>query len=624
MTESPRWYFREFLPGDNVSDPDFARALFSSEGEAPLARSLIREGIQNSLDARRDGQEGVRVHIRLLDVPAAEAYQFSGELWKHLKAETHGLEDPPTEGQPIACLVFEDFGTHGLRGDPEHWQPSDIQRNPFFLFFRALGRSGKSDEARGRWGVGKFVFPMSSKAHVIWGLTVPSDTRTPLLMGRTVLRTHTIGETHYHPDGHWGVRQNQDSQLVSAARDAAIVNRFRTLFGLERRHEPGLSIVVPWVDPTITLQGIRVSILEEYFMPLLREELTITLSSERGQEVIGADAVRAQAKAASTEAARRRLELAVAIADGKSQCFMWPSTFNYDDTEWRMTENDDGFRERLRGALESGSPVTVVLPVTVRPKNEPQRSGTLKLHLMASEGLGGVRPLLIRDGISVSEEKTKTIHDFAAILTADGCALAAMIGDAETPAHERLQHELLKNKYVYPRKMLSFMREAAYSLLRAVWAQEDGDDPLALASFFPVVEGAGKTRQKTSPATPGPEPEPAPTPEIPRTAKRFHVRRVEGGFRIAGPPGAETLPEQLSAIVAYDIRRGNPFKKYRSFDFDLGGSDIMVDAVDCEVCATAPNRLAIRPFAVGFQVTVTGFDEQRDLVVRVNALGGEE
>lgn len=626
MPASPRWFFREFLPGDNVSDPDFTKALFSSEGEAPLARSLVREGIQNSLDARRDGHAGVRVHIRLMDgsnaVPAAAAAQFTGELWNHLRADTHGLEDPPTEARPISCLVFEDFGTHGLRGDPEHWQPSDIHRNPFFLFFRALGRSGKSDEARGRWGVGKFVFPMSSRAHVIWGLTVPSDNQTPLLMGRTVLRTHTIGATHYHPDGHWGVRQAQGSQLVSAVRDPAIVDRFRTLFGLERRDQPGLSIVVPWIDPEVTFQGIRASILEEYFMPLLRGELTIVLSDGQVQEVVDADSVRAQARAAGTESVRRRLELAVAVADGKSQRFTWPSTFTYDDVDWKASEIDAVFREGLRVVLESGAPVSVELPVSVRPKNQSPKPGTLHLHLMAAEGLGGVRPLLIRDGISVSEEKTKTVHDFVALLTADGCALAAMIGDAETPAHERLQHELLKNRYVYPKKMLSFVREAASSLLRSVWAQDDSDDPLALASFFPVVEGTGKANPKPSPAKPGPEPEPK--PDIPGTAKRFNVRRVEGGFRVAGRPEAEALPEHLSVLVAYDVRRGNPFKKYRSFDFDLNGSETQVDAVGCQVSVTAPNRLAIRPDSVGFQVTVTGFDVERDLVVRVDALGGQE
>lgn len=626
MTAPPRWFFREFAPGDNVSDPDFTKALFSGEGDAPLARSLIREGIQNSLDARRDDVTGVEVRIRLMEgasaVAAKDAEPFTGSLWEHLKAEAHGLEDPPVEALPIPCLVFEDFGTYGLRGDPEHWRPIGIQKNPFFLFFRALGRSGKSDEARGRWGVGKFVFPMSSRAHVIWGLTVPSDSPAPLLMGRTVLRTHTVGTTDFHPDGHWGVRHSHDSNLVSAVRDRDVIGRFRSVFGISRQDEPGLSVVVPWLDPEITIQGIRASILEEYFMPLLRGELTIQLCGADGQEVLNADSVRSQVATAGNLLSRKRLELAVAIADGDCQRFRWPATFTYDDTNWKADDVDAGFREGLRAVLESGSPVTVELPVTVRTKRSGAAApGALYLHLMAAEGVGGVRPLLIRDGISVSEEKTRTVHDFVALLTADRCPLATMIGDAETPAHERLQHELLKNKYIYPKKMLTFVREAASSLLRSVWAQEDGDDPLALASYFPVIEGEGRTRQKPTPAKPGPEPEPK--PDIPGTTKRYNVRKVEGGFRISGRPDAEEFPDQLTAVAAYDVRRGNPFKKFRSFDFDLRGNDLQVESAGCDVTITEANRLTVRPTQAGFQVTVTGFDVQRDLVVRVDALGGQ-
>ena len=41
-------------------------------------------------------------------------------------------------GQNSACpfLVFEDFGTTGLEGDPTQWHPMEGFRNGFFTFFR--------------------------------------------------------------------------------------------------------------------------------------------------------------------------------------------------------------------------------------------------------------------------------------------------------------------------------------------------------------------------------------------------------------------------------------------------------------------------------------------------------
>jgi hypothetical protein len=132
----------------------------------------------------------------------------------------------------------------------------------------------------------------------------------------------------------------------------------------------------------------------------------------------------------------------------------------------------------------------------------------------------------------------------------------------------------------------------------------------------------GKTNKKPSPTKPGLEPEPK--PQILGTKRRYNVRPVDGGFRISGSHDSEMLPEQLSVNVAYDVRRGNPFKKFRPFDFDLSGKGNKISAVGCEVSVTAPNRLVIRPDSIGFEVTVAGFDVQRDLVVRVEALGGRE
>ena len=60
---SSQWHFRKFAPGDNLSDPDFTKALFASDSDSAVARSLVREALQNSLDARAAGAE--RVHVRI-------------------------------------------------------------------------------------------------------------------------------------------------------------------------------------------------------------------------------------------------------------------------------------------------------------------------------------------------------------------------------------------------------------------------------------------------------------------------------------------------------------------------------------------------------------------------------
>src|SRR5439155_24330506 len=119
----------------------------------------------------------------------------------------------PTPGESFRYLVFEDFGTSGLTGDPAQWWPDEHgEPNPFFNYFRAEGISDKHDGARGRHGVGRLVFMFASRVRSIFGLTRRKNGAgsEELLMGTTVLRNHWFGQKPYLPDGWFGVRDDED------------------------------------------------------------------------------------------------------------------------------------------------------------------------------------------------------------------------------------------------------------------------------------------------------------------------------------------------------------------------------------------------------------------------------
>jgi hypothetical protein len=125
---------------------------------------------------------------------------FDG-IWGHLNARGNGLSHPPSSSDVCPFIVFEDFGTIGLQGDVEQYYPIEGKRNPFYYFVRAEGRSDKGEHERGRWGVGKFVFPRSSRGNTVMCATVRSDDGRRLLIGQTVLKTHSLDGKHYTPDG---------------------------------------------------------------------------------------------------------------------------------------------------------------------------------------------------------------------------------------------------------------------------------------------------------------------------------------------------------------------------------------------------------------------------------------
>src|SRR5262249_25880984 len=158
-------------------------------------------------DARRNGQVvRVRIHSSGPEgaLPGAAVAPFLTGAWPHLQARQNGLREVPRPDEVCQHLVFEDFGTTGLDGDPNQWHRVEGVKNGFFTFFRAEGHSDKGELDRGRWGVGKTVFPRASRISTFWGVTTRASDGRRYLMGRSILKSHQITESRFVPDGYYG------------------------------------------------------------------------------------------------------------------------------------------------------------------------------------------------------------------------------------------------------------------------------------------------------------------------------------------------------------------------------------------------------------------------------------
>jgi len=227
-----RWHFNRVKAGDKIREPIHGE-FFATEAIARPGEALIREGIQNSLDA---GQPDSPVTVRILlsgETQAAaqrDMNPFMEGLWPHLQAEGNGLLDAPSPQDPCPFLVFEDFGTTGLTGDTSQWQPLPGVINNFFNFHRADGRSDRGEHERGRWGVGKQVFTRSSRIRTFFTLTVRTDDHRRILMGQAALRSHFFDGVYHSPGGWFGLPpQTGHDGLIRAVEDPLWIKRFVVL-----------------------------------------------------------------------------------------------------------------------------------------------------------------------------------------------------------------------------------------------------------------------------------------------------------------------------------------------------------------------------------------------------------
>ena len=280
MTSAIEWHFDPLTPGQTVREP-IADTHFTSDAVGDPGEALVREGIQNSLDAGTGGPVSVR--IALSEVRTTEVIKYLAGAEFHHRAEDNGLrQDEIEDGPTVSVLAFEDFGTTGLQGDPTSAYPPSNGDSSFYHFFRAEGRTEKEGK-RGSWGLGKDAFYRSGRRNTVFGLTVREGGQA-LLMGKTVLRSHSMSSSRVesqghqrrlYQDGYFGVR-NTEGPVVPAS-DRASIADFRDAFGLERRHEPGLSVVVPWQQEELSAKAIVRAVIRNYAYAILTGNLEVTV-----------------------------------------------------------------------------------------------------------------------------------------------------------------------------------------------------------------------------------------------------------------------------------------------------------------------------------------------------------
>ncbi len=190
----PAWCFRPKRPGEPNREP-IQGEFFASDAISDPGTALVREGIQNALDA--GAKDGSPVLVRILvsgKDERAEVEEFFGEVaWEHFKSSGNGINPNaiPTAAGRCRFIAFEDFSTSGLEGDSaEAFRSPSGGKNHFYHFFRAEGQTDKDASDRGSWGVGKHVFLRASQVSSILALTVRANDGRRMLMGKSVLKSH--------------------------------------------------------------------------------------------------------------------------------------------------------------------------------------------------------------------------------------------------------------------------------------------------------------------------------------------------------------------------------------------------------------------------------------------------
>jgi hypothetical protein len=626
------WTFKEAAPGDRARESQVEK-FFNSDAVANRANAIVREGIQNSLDASSDGAKVV-VRIAIGSWPADQTQNriapYNSGFYEHFNAEAVRAKIPngPAPGEAFRYLTFEDYGTSGLEGDPAQWWPEEHgAANPFFNYFRAEGISDKTEGARGRHGVGRLVFMFASRIRSILALTRRRNDQgtSELIMGTSVLRNHWAGQKPYLPDGWFGIQDRNDPRLVVPIQDnAEFAAQFRKDFALSRENERGLSVVVPWLSEDVSYAEVARAVVGGYYYPILQDKLIVELEGESGErDVIDARSLAAVVARQSPEFASHQGPLiSMAAASLEPLRMIALPTSGANAPKWDAETVGEDVCQAIYDELEDGQLTALRVPVQVRPKGGRRAAAEshFTLFMQRDASLAESQIQFIREGIIISDARPRRTTAVRALVVVDEGPLASFLGDSENPSHTQWQKDLVKDRYVYAPATIEYVVQSVPSLLAIISQRQKKPDSSLLIDLFslptdqpqgPLVKQDKAKRKdggKTSP----------PKIVVPKRPKPYSIDKRASGFVVRrGDPDAPR-PELLSIKVAYGVRHGNPFSRYRKADFDLEKGQVAVEAKSCEVRERGDNWIVVRVDNDDFEVGVTGFDtEHRDLHIDV-------
>ena len=640
------WYPRRKRRGDDFVDP-YGTEIFTDGSLSGLADALVSETLQNAIDAGRsiDGHRPVRVEFRLRTGGKAlrreRAARWFGALLPHLEAAFGGEDSAgrlPHPDRTCPYLTIEDFETCGLTGDPDKdvdATPGDgateQPQNHFVDFLRSDGRTNKNAGEAGSWGIGKNVSPLSSRILSFLALTVRADDGRALAMGKAVLRNRAFRGEQWQPACYCCIEWPEQGGAPQPTDRPEHLDELRGDFGLRRKKEPGLSLVLPYVDDTITMRAIGEAVLRRYGWAILAGVLEVQLDGGQGVEVLDATTVREHAS--DKQDIRESLALKAWAHDlpaGKHRTLR-----KAEGADWKNRRLPDPLRAELKSWLDAGERIALRVPVDVPlPGSGRSEVDEFRMYLAPQEG-PSTKPEFVRGHLTLPNVKgaASTAGVRAVVVIREG-PLADLLRAAEPPSHQTWEKESrnFRDAYRGHAGLLTFVKTACTRILTQVretpvgGSLEEGID-----CFFLPQEGGtifrdrknAALRTKAGPPPPSPEAEEREEPKQPPRRRRLTLEQRDDGFSLL-PGDAEAEPfRRIFVQVAYDVDGGNAFKSHDELDFDFLHPEAAGIHIEpghaAEVEAVEPNRLAVRFHNAHFEVRVTGFDRHRDLRVKYRA-----
>ncbi len=631
------WSFREISSREIKTNPEYLE-FFRSEALRAATDALVREDIQNRLDAIEDRSKPVEVRYKFFSDGLRFGDRWFGKIRPSLEApEVSKLLDRvvPDDSTVVPCLLIEDFNTKGLRGDPKIHRdpPPDAEvRNDFFWFIRNVGRSGKAEGDRGRWGLGKIVYPASSEIRSFFSYSVTADACPPTLIGRSVLCIHSPdGVRDCAPDGFMSYF-DEVANMDLPSHKCEDIEAFKSAFRITRGEEPGLSLAIPFPKESITANNLIVSLIDHWYWVFLDRSLVVRVYLENGDEVVLSkdtldDVIERFVPEAEKERALRKSKFAREVIELTRNGTLKPIVIDGNGAKPNWAEIEPLFGtgetlENLRSRYNDGELLAFQFKLRVnKHQGDPTQFGVFNLFVRRSAESHRCIETTLREGLAISGVGSVNIPGVSVITYAGNNPVGTVLGDSENPAHTQWRIAGMNKKYPEGAALVKLVSGASQKVIGLLTRVDDGLNESLLEDFFSIPDPENKP--KPSPTKKGNKKDPPPLPDPKQKNFYLNCYKLDNGFKVVRHENANQPVQGFVIRAAYEVARGNPFNKHHLADFDFAhpdkaGLEYIGKGVEFE--NIQPARVTVKVTEEDFHFSVTGFDPHRDLIVDVKPI----
>ena len=369
-------------------------------------------------------------------------------------------------------------------------------------------------------------------------------------------------------------------------------------------------------EDDLSHESLLKAVIKYYFNPILCQDLVVVVSDDNISTVVDLDNVfdiLDTIEWSISETPPKEMCKMFELAQGhrtlpdRDRIQVAPSEVNRAPTP--VCERlDDGILSDIRERFDRQEILAFRIPVWVYPRDEETTLSYFDLMIQKDTDLQRTHSVYVRNNLTIPHAGTgggggPTVRAF---LIVGDPPLAKLLRDAEEPSHSKWnsRSQKVRDDYRLGPSTVSFINRALGDVIRCLTISVEGVYRDILQEYFSIPEP-----RKVSPPPPLPPPPPPPSCQIVKGADGFVIRL---------PDYDQTTNQRYHVRVAYQIRRGNPLKRYDPRDFRLDSNPVTIQTHNSTYEVIASNQVIIQPLGVDPRVTIDGFDTNRDLYIRVD------